>query len=231
MALRFQRIPPSARVVGGPLLMAFALLAVGDTAHVGLRLVALAAGNPELTATLGSWRLPLVGFGALVTAITVTGFYGLLLVSHRRLVSRPRGPLEQALLGVLLLRLLLLAFPQNAWNQVVPPQPWSLIRNLPLLALTLGVGWLYLRGSEGVEPRWPRRIGALLLASVLCYLPVVLWIQKIPLLGLSKPRTKCQTGGTLKVLSSTAIPGYCLMAGMGEMGSETSQPDSERLSP
>jgi hypothetical protein len=110
---------------------------------------------------------------------------------------------EQAMLGVLLLR----------------------------LVLTLGVGGLFLRAGGGVEPRWQRTIGALLLVSALCYLPVVLWIQKIPLLGLSKPRTKCQTGGTLKVLSSTAIPGYCLMAGMGEMGSETSQPDSERLSP
>ncbi len=184
LALRCQRIPPSARRVGGPLVLAFVLLAVGDTAHVGLRLVALAAGNPQLTAALGSWRLPLIGFGALCTAITVSGFYALLLVSHQRLTSRGWGPFEQALLGVLLLRLVLLSFPQNEWGQVVPPQPWSLLRNLPLLLLTLGVGGLYLRRGGGVEQRWPRTIGVLLLASLLCYLPVVLWIQKIPLLGL-----------------------------------------------
>jgi hypothetical protein len=184
MGLRLQRIPPPASRVGGPLVLAFALLAVGDTAHVGLRLVALAAGNPQLSAALGSWRLPLIGFGALCTAITVTGFYGLLLVAHHRLAVRRWGPFDQVLLGVLLLRLLLLTFPQNAWGQVVPPQPWSLLRNLPLLFLTLGVGGLYLRTGVGVGQRWPRTIGALLLASVLCYLPVVLWIQKIPLLGL-----------------------------------------------
>ena len=128
--------------------------------------------------------MPLIGFGALCTAITVTGFYALLLVAHQRLEVRRWGPFEQALLGVLLLRLVLLTFPQNAWGQVVPPQPWSMLRNLPLLVLTLGVGGLYLRGAGRVEQRWQRMIGALLLASVLCYLPVVLWIQKIPLLGL-----------------------------------------------
>lgn len=82
MALRLQRISQPARRVGGPLVLDFALLAVGDTAHVGLRLVALAAGNPQLTAALGSWRLPLIGFGALCTAITVSGFYALLPVAH-----------------------------------------------------------------------------------------------------------------------------------------------------
>jgi hypothetical protein len=51
---------------------------VGDTAHVDLHLVALAAGNPQLKAELGSWRLPLIGFGALCTAITVTVFDALL---------------------------------------------------------------------------------------------------------------------------------------------------------
>jgi hypothetical protein len=183
-ALRFRRIPPSARRVAGPLVLAFALLAVGDTAHVGLRLAALAAGNLQLTAELGSWRLPLIGFGALCTAITVTRFYALLLVSHKRLEGRPWGRFEMALLGVLLLRLVLLAFPQNAWGQVIPPQPWSMLRNLPLLVLTLGVGGLYLRAGGGIDRRWQRRIGALLLASLLCYVPVVLWIQKIPLLGL-----------------------------------------------
>jgi hypothetical protein len=164
--------------------LAFAVLAVGDTAHVGLRLLALAAGNTQWTASLGSWHLPLIGFGALCTAITVTMFYGLLLLAHQRLEGRPWGPCEQVLIGVLVLRLVVLTFPQNAWAQVVPPQPWSLLRNLPLLVLTLGVGGLYLRTGPAVEPRWPRTVGALLLASVLCYLPVVLWIQRIPLLGL-----------------------------------------------
>jgi hypothetical protein len=184
MALRLRRIPPAAGWIGGPLVLAFAVLAVGDTAHVGLRLMALGAGNLQLIASVGPWRVPLIGFGALCTAITVTGFYGLLLLAHQRLEGRPCGPFEQVLVGVLILRLVVLTFPQNAWGQVVPPQPWSLLRNLPLLVLTLGVGGLYLRTGPEVESRWLRTVGALLLASVLCYLPVVLWIQRIPILGL-----------------------------------------------
>ena len=51
------------------------------------------------------------------------------------------------------------------------------------MLVTVGLGWLYLR-TPGVTQRWQRRIGALLLVSALCHLPVVLWIQQQPLLGL-----------------------------------------------
>lgn len=84
---------------------------------------------------------------------------------------------------VALLRLALLSLPQNQWATVLPPQPWSLVRNLPLVGLTVGVGLLYL-STEGDGQRWQRAIGGLLLASALCHPPVVRWIQRQPLLGL-----------------------------------------------
>jgi hypothetical protein len=87
------------------------------------------------------------------------------------------------LVALALLRLVLLSLPQNRWAAAVPPQPWSLLRNLPLVALTAGVAWLYLR-TPGPCQRWQRAIGGLLLASALCHLPVALWIQRQPLLGL-----------------------------------------------
>jgi hypothetical protein len=183
LAARVRRCGPVARWCGGPLAVAFGLLALGDTSHVGLRLVALARGDPGLALRLGPVDLPLIGFGALATAITVTGFDLLLLRAQRRLSGRDWGQLPRALVALALLRLVLLALPQNDWGAVIPPQPWATLRNLPLLLLTLGVGWLYAR-EPGPGQGWQRGIGALLLASALCHLPVMLWIQRQPLLGL-----------------------------------------------
>ena len=157
-----------------PLVLAFTLLAIGDSVHVGLRFVALATGRlPE------GW----IGYGGLATAITVTLFDLLLVQGHQRLNQTGWGSLPRLLLTLALVRLILLLPPQNDWAAAVPPQPWSLLRNLPLVALTIGVGWLYLR-TPGPSHQWQRAIGALLLASALCHLPVTLWIQQQPLLAL-----------------------------------------------
>jgi hypothetical protein len=157
-----------------PLVLAFGLLAVGDTAHVGLRFLALAHGQLH-----DGW----IGYGALATALTVTLFDLLLVQGHQRLARKTWGLLPRILLVLALVRLGLLALPQNHWAAVLPPQPWSLLRNVPLMLLTVGVGWLYL-GTPGEPQRWQRWIGLLLLASALCHLPVALWIQTQPLLGL-----------------------------------------------
>lgn len=159
--------------------LAFLLLAVGDSAHVGLRLLGLSRGDLS-----EGW----VGYGALATAITVTLFDLLLVEGQQRQVDQrigrePWGPLPRLLLALAVVRLVLMALPQNQWAAVVPPQPWSLLRNLPLVALTVGLGVLYLK-TTGEHALWQRWIGALLLISALCHLPVALWIQEQPLLGL-----------------------------------------------
>jgi hypothetical protein len=171
---RLAPLEAPSRRCAGPLVLAFILLAWGDTAHVGLRLVGLAQGRLQ-----DGW----IGYGALATAVTVTLFDLLLVLAHQRLGPRRWGPLPRLLLALALLRLILLGLPQNRWASVLPPQPWSLLRNLPLVALTVGVGWLYL-ATPGDRQRWQRAIGGLLLASALCHLPVALWIQRQPLLGL-----------------------------------------------
>jgi len=65
------------------LALAFALLALGDTGHVGFRVVAHLAGGVEANPQL-------LGVGKLATAITVTVFYALL-------VRAWKAPLQQAL--------------------------------------------------------------------------------------------------------------------------------------
>ena len=72
MSGRQPAVEPVNRPVAARVLWAFALLALGDTGHVGFRVLAYALGGLEAQPTL-------VGVGALATAITVTFFYALML--------------------------------------------------------------------------------------------------------------------------------------------------------
>ena len=61
-----------------PFLWAFFLLMLGDTGHVGFRLLAFASGGLEQNEVL-------VGLGALATAVTITIFYMLMLEAIPRI--------------------------------------------------------------------------------------------------------------------------------------------------
>ena len=85
---------------------------LGDTGHVGFRVMAYASGSLESTIAVAGRESGLVGLGALATAVTVTIFYVLMLVIWhrrydqalwlvRRLAFRRRGraPADHALPG------------------------------------------------------------------------------------------------------------------------------------
>ena len=126
----------------------FLLLAVGDTGHVGFRVWAYASGSLETTITLLGRDVGLVGLGALATALTVTLFYVLLLFMWRARFGKPWGWFGALLLGAAVVRLLLMTPAWNQWSSVVPPQPFSTLRNLPLMLLGLGGAYLILRDAR-----------------------------------------------------------------------------------
>ncbi len=163
---------------------AFALLALGDTGHVGLRVLAYAAGGLDTQFGLLGSRIGLVGIGALCTAFTVTLFYVLLLETWRERFHRRHGWFEYLLLAAAGLRLLLLIPAANQWNQVVPPQPYALYRNLPLLLLGLGTALLILRDARRTNDRAFAWIGVMILVSFACYAPVILFVQQVPIIGM-----------------------------------------------
>jgi hypothetical protein len=163
---------------------AFALLALGDTGHVGFRIVAYAVGDLDATFSLGGLELGWVGLGALSTAVTVTFFYTLMLFIWQQRFDRPLGWFGICLLAAAAVRLLIMAFPQNQWNNSVPPQPWSFYRNLPLMIAGLGVAYLILRDSLAVKDRTFQGIGLMILLSFAFYMPVIFWVQQIPMIGM-----------------------------------------------
>lgn len=166
------RLPLAKRVM-----WAFALLALGDTGHVGFRVLAYATGGLEANPTL-------VGLGALATAITVTFFYALVLDMWRLRFQKKLDWFGYLLLAAGVVRLILMALPQNEWGNVVPPQPFGIYRNLPLMVQGLGVMALILRDALAAKDRAFTWIGAMIFVSYAFYTPVILWVQQTPILGM-----------------------------------------------
>ena len=184
MTIQRDRVAPADRQVAKLMRWAFFLLALGDTGHVGFRVWAYAAGGLGTTITLLGLPVGLVGLGALATAITVTFFYVLMLAAWHARFQKPYGWFGGLLFAMAGVRLLLMIPAANEWNNVVPPQPWSTLRNLPLMVQGLGLAYLILRDARAAHDRPFWWIGISILVSYACYLPVILFVQQAPLVGM-----------------------------------------------
>jgi hypothetical protein len=183
-----QRVKPTDLAIAKRIKWAFALLALGDTGHVGFRIIAYALGGLEANPVL-------VGIGALATAITVTLFYMLLVDVWRLRFGRDLGWLGWFLLIAGVVRLGVMAFPQNQWDQVVAPYNWSLARNALLTVQGLGVMALILRDAAARHDTSFTWIGVMIALSFTFYAPVILWVAQVPMLGmLMIPKTCAYLG-------------------------------------
>lgn len=175
--------------------LAFGLLALGDTGHVGFRALGYILGDLETTLTFLGQTATLVGLGALSTAVTVTFFYVIVLLIWRRRFEKPYGWFGFLLFAAAVVRLILMALPQNQWGRLTPPWPWSLYRNLPLMVQGLGVAYLILRDAGATNDRLFTRVGVLILVSYAFYMPVIFFVRQVPLLGmLMIPKTLAYVG-------------------------------------
>jgi len=79
---------------------------------------------------------------------------------------------------------MLIALPGNDWGAAVPPQPISLIRNIPLLIQGAGVIYLFLRNAQQRRDTTFQWIGWMIVVSFGFYLPVIVFAQQVPLIGM-----------------------------------------------
>ena len=182
MFRRRDAVAPANRQVALLVTVAFALLAFGDTGHVGFRVIDYARGSEAPVSLLGM-PCHLLGLGTLATAITVTLFYVLMVAIWRYRFDKQYGSLEYLMFVAALLRLIMLAMPANQWDSPVTPHPWSTIRNLPLLVQGL-VAYTIMRDAHRANDRTFWWIGIMIVVSFACYMAVVLLVQQIPLIGL-----------------------------------------------
>jgi hypothetical protein len=153
-------------------------LGCGDAFHLVPRIIALrTTGFADYTAALG--------IGKLITSITMTAFYVLLYYIWRaRYQVEGKGGLTAAVYVLALSRIALCLFPQNAWTSANPPLLWGIVRNIPFTVLgALIVVLLFLSAKQETDGGF-RFLWLAVVVSFACYLPVVLYAESIPLIGM-----------------------------------------------
>ena len=154
------------------------VLGAGDAFHLISRAVALCTtGLEHYTAALG--------LGKWITSITMTIFYVLLYyVWRQRYHITGRGGLTAAVYVLAGLRILLCMMPQNQWLSADAPLSWGIYRNIPFALLGMVIIVLFYRSAR---EQGDRAFGWMWLTIVLSfgfYIPVVLWADTIPMIGM-----------------------------------------------
>jgi len=177
-------VDPKDRHVAGLIRIAFILLAAGDTGHVGFRVLAnLLSGSNAQAVILGT-PMSLIGLGMLTTAFTVTLFYMLFVYVWKARFHQAANWFTNLLLSAGVGRMIIMALPGNEWGSLVPPQPISLYRNLPLMLQGIGLIILILYSASRSRDKTFQWIGWMMALSYAFYIPVILFVQQIPLIGM-----------------------------------------------
>ena len=154
------------------------VLGCGDAFHLIPRAVALC------TTGLESYPAAL-GIGKLVTSITMTVFYLLLYYVWRaRYRITGRAGLTAAVWALSLSRILLCLAPQNRWTSADAPLSWGIYRNIPFALLVLLIVLLFYRSANRHGDRAFRFLWLAVLLSFAFYLPVVLFADALPPVGM-----------------------------------------------
>ena len=154
------------------------VLGAGDSFHLIPRALALC------TTGLENYTVPL-GLGKWITSVTMTIFYVLLYyVWRQRYQVKGQGGLTAAVYGLAGIRIALCMMPQNQWLSAEAPLSWGIYRNIPFALLGLLVIVLFYRSAKKCQDRAFRWMWLTIVLSFGFYIPVVLWADTIPMIGM-----------------------------------------------
>ncbi len=154
------------------------VLGAGDAFHLVPRALALC------TTGLAAYTVPL-GLGKWITSVTMTVFYVLLYhVWQQRYKAGGRGGLTAAVYLLAGARILLCMMPQNQWLSAEAPLSWGIYRNIPFAMLGLLMIVLFYRSARRQKDRAFRWMWLTILLSFGFYIPVVLWADAVPMIGM-----------------------------------------------
>ena len=154
------------------------ILGLGDSFHLIPRIYALLTTGLENNA-------PALGFGKLVTSITMTIFYLILYKIWKiRFNIKNSKLLDISMYILTALRVILCLFPQNKWFINNPPVIWGIYRNIPFAIM--GIIMIYLLYSYGAKnnDKDYKKLGIAVFLSFALYAPVVLWASENFLVGM-----------------------------------------------
>lgn len=154
------------------------LLGAGDSFHLVPRALALC------TTGLENYTAPL-GLGKWITSVTMTIFYVLLYyVWRERYQIKGKNSLTIATYVVAGIRIALCMMPQNEWLNANAPLSWGIYRNIPFAILGLLMIVLFYKSAKENNDTSFKWMWLTIVLSFGFYIPVVLWADVIPMIGM-----------------------------------------------
>ena len=154
------------------------VLGAGDAFHLIPRALALC------TTGLDSYTVAL-GAGKWITSITMTVFYVLLYYVWRyRYRIQGQKTLTAAVYALAGVRILLCMMPQNDWLSASAPLAWGVYRNIPFALLGAVIIVLFYRSARAANDAAFRWMWLTIVLSFGFYIPVVLWADAVPMIGM-----------------------------------------------
>ena len=137
-----------------------------------------------------TWYL---GFGKLVTSITMTIFYILVFLLYKSVYNKDDKSTKTVGITIYILaalRIVLCLAPGNNWFTGEGSMLWGVIRNLPFIVIGGIVVYLYVKVRK--EDKYLGRLWLYTTLSFLFYIPVAIFAPLLPILGmLMLPKTVC----------------------------------------
>ena len=154
------------------------VLGAGDSFHLVPRALALC------TTGLKNYVVPL-GLGKWITSVTMTVFYVLLYyVWRKRYQVKGQKSVTLAVYLLSAARVVLCMMPQNRWLEAQSPLSWGIYRNIPFALLGLLIIVLFYRSAKEKNDTAFRWMWLTIVLSFGFYIPVVLWADTIPMIGM-----------------------------------------------
>lgn len=154
------------------------VLGSGDAFHLVPRAYALCTtGLENFTAALGT--------GKFITSITMTVFYVILYYVWRiRYKVKGQNCITAAVYILSALCIILCLFPQNEWLSAEAPISWGIYRNIPFALLGLLIIVLFYKSAKENNDKSFKWMWLTIVLSFGFYIPVVLWADAIPMIGM-----------------------------------------------
>ena len=95
-----------------------------------------------------------------------------------------KNGLTLAVYGLAAARIALCLFPQNQWTSASAPLSWGIYRNIPFALLGLLVIVLFYQSARTQRDQAFRHMWLTIVLSFGFYIPVVLWADAVPMIGM-----------------------------------------------
>lgn len=154
------------------------VLVSGDAFHLVPRIMAAINQAEDYTKAMG--------VGTLITSITMTVFYLIMYCVYEIRSNMKNRQLMIGMIGLAVIRIILCLMPQNDWTGESPVS-WGIYRNIPFVIMGIIMIILYYKRRSDKPYRF---MWLAILLSFAFYMPVVLWSDVSPMIGmLMLPKT------------------------------------------